>query len=72
LLRGFIATCRSRRVAAATVFGRAAASGMPSKELRFFGERSLIRHTVDRLAVVISPENEWVVTNPEMQVEIHN
>jgi mannose-1-phosphate guanylyltransferase len=38
--------------------------------LRFFGERSLIQQTVDRLAAVIPPENVWVVTNQYLQEEI--
>lgn len=38
--------------------------------LRFFGERSLIQQTVDRLKGVIPPENVWVVTNVDLQAEI--
>jgi len=38
--------------------------------LRFFGERSLIQQTVDRLSAVIPPENMWVVTNDFLQQEI--
>jgi mannose-1-phosphate guanylyltransferase len=38
--------------------------------LRFFGERSLIQQTVDRLRAVIPPENIWVVTNEFLQPEI--
>jgi mannose-1-phosphate guanylyltransferase len=38
--------------------------------LRFFGERSLIQQTVDRLKGVIPPENIWVVTNDFLQAEI--
>ncbi len=38
--------------------------------LRFFGERSLIQQTVDRLGAVIPPENIWVVTNEYLQQEI--
>jgi mannose-1-phosphate guanylyltransferase len=38
--------------------------------IRFFGERSLIQQTVDRLKGVIPPENIWVVTNDFLQAEI--
>jgi mannose-1-phosphate guanylyltransferase len=38
--------------------------------LKFFGERSLIQQTVDRLKGVIPPENIWVVTNDFLQAEI--
>jgi mannose-1-phosphate guanylyltransferase len=38
--------------------------------LKFFGERSLIQQTVDRLKAVIPPENIWVVTNDFLQAEI--
>ena len=38
--------------------------------LKFFGERSLIQQTVDRLEAVIPPENIWVVTNEYLQAEI--
>jgi mannose-1-phosphate guanylyltransferase len=38
--------------------------------LRFFGERSLIQQTVDRLSAVIPPENIWVITNDFLQKEI--
>src|SRR5579884_560615 len=38
--------------------------------LRFFGERSLIQQTADRLAPVIAPENLWVITNDLLQAEI--
>ncbi len=38
--------------------------------LRFFGERSLIQQTVDRLSALIPPENIWVVTNEYLQQEI--
>jgi mannose-1-phosphate guanylyltransferase len=38
--------------------------------LRFFGERTLIQQTVDRLKPVIPPENIWVVTNDHLQTEI--
>ena len=38
--------------------------------LKFFGERSLIQQTVDRLKGVIPPENLWVITNSDLQAEI--
>jgi mannose-1-phosphate guanylyltransferase len=38
--------------------------------LKFFGERSLIQQTVDRLKAAIPPENMWVVTNEYLQAEI--
>ncbi|MBV9083859.1 MAG: mannose-1-phosphate guanylyltransferase [Acidobacteriaceae bacterium] len=40
--------------------------------LRFFGERSLIQQTVDRLGPVIPPENLWIITNEFLQPEIRN
>jgi len=38
--------------------------------LRFFGERTLIQQTVDRLEPVIAPENIWIITNEFLQQEI--
>jgi len=38
--------------------------------LRFFGERSLIQQTVDRLKGVIEPANIWIITNEYLQAEI--
>src|SRR6516165_1004164 len=38
--------------------------------LRFFGERSLIQQTVDRLNPLIPPERIWVLTNEHLQREI--
>jgi len=38
--------------------------------LRFFGERSLIQQTVDRLRPVIPPERIWVMTNHHLRAEI--
>jgi len=38
--------------------------------LRFFGERSLIQQTVDRLAPVLPPDRIWVLTNPALRPEI--
>ena len=38
--------------------------------LRFFGEKSLIQQTVDRLEAVVPPENIWVITNEFLQKEI--
>ncbi len=40
--------------------------------LRFFGERSLIQQTVDRLQAVVPPENVWVITNEYLQKEIRS
>ncbi|MBV9502614.1 MAG: mannose-1-phosphate guanylyltransferase [Acidobacteriaceae bacterium] len=40
--------------------------------LRFFGERTLIQQTVDRLQPLIQPENLWVITNQLLQAEIRN
>ena len=40
--------------------------------LRFFGERSLIQQTVDRLSQVIPTENLWVITNDLLLNEIRN
>src|SRR5262245_29480843 len=38
--------------------------------LRFFGERSLIQQTVDRLAAVVPPSRVWVLTNDHLRAEI--
>jgi mannose-1-phosphate guanylyltransferase len=38
--------------------------------LRFFGERSLIQQTVDRLHPLIPPERIWVITNEYLRQEI--
>src|SRR5438105_3826634 len=38
--------------------------------LKFFGERSLIQQTVDRLRPVLPPERIWVLTNDHLRAEI--
>ncbi len=38
--------------------------------LEFFGERTLIQQTVDRLAPVVPPERIWVLTNDHLRAEI--
>jgi mannose-1-phosphate guanylyltransferase len=38
--------------------------------LEFFGDRTLIQQTVDRLAPVIPPERMWVLTNDLLRAEI--
>lgn len=38
--------------------------------LRFLGDRSLVQQTVDRLAPVIPPKNQWVLTNEHLRDEI--
>lgn len=38
--------------------------------LRFFGERSLLQQTADRLKAVVPPENMLVITNEDLQAEI--
>src|SRR5512141_296214 len=38
--------------------------------LNFFGERSLIQATVDRLSPVLPPENIWILTNDHLRPEI--
>ncbi len=40
--------------------------------LKFFGDRSLIQQTVDRLTPIIPPENIWVITNELLQPEIRS
>ena len=56
--------------AAVLVFGRGAAKRNAKQVLRFFGERTLIQQTVDRLKGVIPPENIWIVTNELLRGEI--
>src|ERR1700679_1216553 len=38
--------------------------------LSFFGERSLIQQTVDRLKPVLPPERIWILTNDHLRAEI--
>ncbi|HLH43724.1 MAG TPA: mannose-1-phosphate guanylyltransferase [Bryobacteraceae bacterium] len=38
--------------------------------LRFFGERSLIQQTFDRLVPLVPPQRVWVLTNEHLQAEI--
>jgi mannose-1-phosphate guanylyltransferase len=38
--------------------------------LKFFGDRSLIQQTVDRLAPVLPPERIWILTNDHLREEI--
>jgi mannose-1-phosphate guanylyltransferase len=38
--------------------------------LRFFGERSLIQQTVDRLRPILPPERIWILTNHHLRLEI--
>ncbi len=38
--------------------------------LRFFGERTLIQQTVDRLTPMIPPERIWILTNDHLRAEI--
>src|SRR5579864_2028931 len=38
--------------------------------LRFFGDRSLIQQTVDRLRPVLPPERIWILTNEHLRAEI--
>jgi mannose-1-phosphate guanylyltransferase len=40
--------------------------------LRFFGERSLIQQTVDRLGGVLEPTEVWILTNEVLQGEIRS
>jgi mannose-1-phosphate guanylyltransferase len=38
--------------------------------LKFFGDRTLIQQTVDRLAPVLPPERIWILTNDHLRPEI--
>ena len=38
--------------------------------LKFFGDRSLIQQTVDRLKPILPPERIWVLTNDHLRAEI--
>jgi mannose-1-phosphate guanylyltransferase len=38
--------------------------------LNFFGKRTLIQQTVDRLKPVLPPERIWIMTNPHLRAEI--
>src|ERR1700689_1416900 len=44
--------------------------GNAKQVLKFFGDRSLIQQTVDRLRPVLSPERIWVLTNDHLRAEI--
>ena len=44
--------------------------GRAKQVLRFFGERSLIQQTVDRLQPVLPPDKIWVLTNDHLREEI--
>src|SRR4051812_15794119 len=38
--------------------------------LKFFGERSLIQQTVDRLRPILPPDRLWILTNDHLRAEI--
>src|ERR1700694_6104300 len=38
--------------------------------LKFFGDRTLIQQTVDRLRPVLPPERIWILTNHHLRAEI--
>src|SRR6202030_236619 len=38
--------------------------------LKFFGDRTLIQQTVDRLLPVLPPERLWILTSPQLRAEI--
>src|SRR5579872_553880 len=38
--------------------------------LKFFGDRSLIQQTVDRLRPILPPERIWILTNHHLRDEI--
>ncbi len=38
--------------------------------LKFFGDRTLIQQTVDRLKPVLPPERLWILTSPQLRAEI--
>jgi mannose-1-phosphate guanylyltransferase len=38
--------------------------------LKFFGDRTLIQQTVDRLRPVLPPERIWILTSPQLRAEI--
>lgn len=44
--------------------------GHAKQVLRFFGERSLIQQTVDRLKPVLPPGRIWILTNDHLRAEI--
>jgi mannose-1-phosphate guanylyltransferase len=44
--------------------------GNAKQVLRFFGERSLVQDTVDRLKPLIPPDRIWVLTNDYLRAEI--
>src|ERR1700722_11786280 len=38
--------------------------------LKFFGDRSLIQQTVDRLKPILPPDRIWILTNDHLRAEI--
>src|SRR5260370_5139357 len=44
--------------------------GSAKQVLKFFGDRSLIQQTVDRLRPVLPPERIWILTNDHLRAEI--
>jgi mannose-1-phosphate guanylyltransferase len=46
--------------------------GSAKQVLRFFGDRSLIQQTVDRLAGLLKPSDIWVLTNELLQSEVRS
>ena len=44
--------------------------GSAKQVLKFFGDRSLIQQTVDRLRPVLPPERIWILTNQHLRAEI--
>ena len=44
--------------------------GHAKQVLHFFGDRSLIQQTVDRLRPVLPPERIWILTNDHLRAEI--
>src|SRR5258708_6956721 len=44
--------------------------GSAKQVLQFFGDRSLIQQTVDRLRPVLPPERLWILTNHHLRAEI--
>src|SRR5208282_602137 len=44
--------------------------GLAKQVLNFFGDRTLIQQTVDRLKPLLPPERIWVLTNHHLRAEI--
>src|ERR1700690_3307378 len=53
-----------------TRFGPRSRRSRAKQVLKFFGDRTLIQQTVDRLRPLLPPERIWILTNHHLRAEI--